>query len=66
MLPQIIKSWRTKSTTDISFWRYVTYSIGLVLWITYAVVIHNGPVAVMNGLGLMLALSILYLKIKHG
>jgi MtN3 and saliva related transmembrane protein len=66
MLPQILKSWRTKSTKDISLLRYVIYVIGLVLWVAYAVAIENGPVALMNGVGLVLAASILYLKLKHG
>ncbi len=65
LLPQTIKSWRTKSTKDLSFWRYIIYTIGLVLWITYAVLIQNGPVAAMNTVGLILALSILFLKIKY-
>lgn len=66
LLPQAIKSWRTKSTKDVSLWRYIIYSVGLVLWIAYASIIHNGPVALMNSIGLVLALSILYLKIRHG
>lgn len=66
LLPQTIKSWRTRSTKDLSLWRYIIYSIGLILWISYAVIIKNGLVAAMNSVGLMLALSILYLKIKHG
>ena len=66
LLPQVIKSWKTKLTRDISLSRYVIYVIGLILWITYAFIIKNGPVGIMNGIGLMLALSILYLKIKHG
>ena len=66
LLPQVIKSWKTKSTKDISLWRYVIYVVGLILWVTYAFLISNGPVGVMNGIGLVLALSILLLKIKHG
>ena len=66
LLPQVIKSWKTKLTRDISLSRYVIYVIGLILWIIYAVIIQNGPVAAMNGIGLVLAVSILYLKIKHG
>jgi len=66
LLPQAIKSWKTKLTRDISLWRYIIYVIGLILWVTYAIIIENGPVGVMNGLGLILAVSILYLKIKHG
>lgn len=66
LLPQTIKSWKTKSTKDLSLWRYIIYITGLILWITYAVLIQNGPVAVMNFVGLVLASSILYLKLKYG
>ena len=66
LLPQTIKSWKTKSTSDLSLWRYVIYCTGLILWVAYAIIIKNGPVAVMNFVGLILASSILYLKIKHG
>ncbi len=66
LLPQVIKSWKTKSTKDISLWRYIIYVTGLVLWITYAGIIQNGPVAVMNGVGLVFAVFILCLKFKHG
>lgn len=66
LIPQTIKSWTTKSTRDISLWRYIIYVTGLVLWITYAIIIHNAPVAVTNGLGLVLAVSILVLKLRYG
>ena len=66
MLPQVWKSWKTKSTKDISLGRYLSYSFGLVLWIAYAIIIGNGPVATMNALGLLLALSILWLKLRYG
>ena len=66
LLPQTIKSWRTKSTKDLSLPRYLIYCTGLILWILYAALIGNGPVAVMNGVGLAFALSILYFKLKYG
>ncbi|MCH7951413.1 SemiSWEET transporter [Patescibacteria group bacterium] len=66
LLPQTIKSWKTKSTKDLSLKRYIIYITGLILWITYAIIIKNGPVAVMNSIGLILASSILYLKLRHG
>ncbi|UCC91584.1 MAG: SemiSWEET transporter [Candidatus Aenigmatarchaeota archaeon] len=66
LLPQTIKSWRTKSTKDLSLWRYLIYITGLILWIAYAIIIQNGPVAAMNTVGLILSLSILYLKLRYG
>ena len=65
LLPQTIKSWQTKLTRDLSLWRYIIYSLGLILWVAYAILIDNGPVAIMNSIGLLLALSILYLKLKY-
>ncbi|PJA48145.1 MAG: hypothetical protein CO170_03600 [candidate division SR1 bacterium CG_4_9_14_3_um_filter_40_9] len=65
LLPQTIKSRKTKSTKDISLRKYIIYCTGLVIRIIYAILIKNGPVAVMNSTGLVLALSILYLKIRY-
>jgi len=66
LLPQAMKSWRTKKTRDISLARYVIYVTGLVLWVAYAIIIQNGPVALMNSVGLFLAVIILYLKLRYG
>ncbi len=66
LVPQVVKSWKTKSTKDISLLRYIIYIVGLILWIIYAIIISNGPVAVMNGIGLLLALIILVLKLRYG
>ena len=66
LIPQVIKSWRTKSTKDLSLFGYIIYVIGIILWIIYAILIQNGPVAVMNGIALILAVTMLYLKLKYG
>ncbi|MBD3361891.1 hypothetical protein GF358_03820 [Candidatus Woesearchaeota archaeon] len=64
LLPQTIKSWRTKSTNDLSLLRYIRYVFGLALWITYGVLLNSKPIMVINLLGISMASSILYLKIK--
>jgi len=66
LLPQAIKSWKTKSTKDISLLRYIIYTIGLVLWVIYAIIVKSGPVAVMNSVGFILAIFILSLKLRYG
>lgn len=65
LLPQVYKSWKTKSTKDISWWRYILYVIGLSLWVVYAFVIDNMPLRIMHGLEFLLALSVLFLKIRY-
>jgi len=66
LLPQAIKSWKTKSTKDISLGRYVMYVAGLSLWIAYAFAIGSNPLMMMASVELLLALSILALKVKYG
>jgi MtN3 and saliva related transmembrane protein len=66
LVPQIIKSWKTKSTKDISLLRYIIYIIGIIMWLIYGVVLVNGPMIIANSINLVLASSILYLKLKYG
>jgi MtN3 and saliva related transmembrane protein len=65
LIPQTLKSWKTKLTRDLSLARYVMYTIGLSIWILYGVLIQNGPIAVMNSIAVVLSGSILYLKIRY-
>ncbi|MDA8434256.1 MAG: SemiSWEET transporter, partial [Nitrospiraceae bacterium] len=58
-LPQLIKTWRTKSTHDISVGMYVTLSVGLFLWTLYGIAIHSLPVIVTNVVTLVLACTVL-------
>lgn len=66
LIPQVMKSWKTKSTKDISFLRYAAYILGLILMVVYALSINSTPLAVMSSVELLLALSVLYLKIRYG
>jgi MtN3 and saliva related transmembrane protein len=66
LLPQFIKSWKTKSTKDISLWRYMIYILGIVLWLVYGTILSNGPMIASNVVALTFASSILYLKLKYG
>lgn len=65
LLPQAIKSWKTKSTRDIALLRYIIYVGGVTLWLIYGFIIKNGPMIVMNSIALILAFFILFLKIKY-
>lgn len=65
LIPQIIKSWKTKSTKDLSLVRYLVYVSGVVMWLVYGIVINNGPMIVMNTINLTLASSVVYLKLKY-
>ena len=65
-LPQVIRAWRTHSTRDLSYGTFVTYAIGLAMWLAYGVMIHDVPLMLSNGTTFLLALTILGLKLRHG
>lgn len=65
-LPQVIRAWRTRSTGDLSYGTFVTYAIGLSMWLAYGLMIRDLPLVLSNGTTLLLALAIIGLKLKHG
>jgi len=65
-LPQVIKTWKSKSTKDISVGMYTAFSFGLLLWVFYGVALNSRPIIITNVITLVLAVLILLLKIKHG
>jgi MtN3 and saliva related transmembrane protein len=64
-LPQAIKTFRTKDTSGISLSMYILFTFGTLLWFIYGWVSNNLPVALANGITLVLAAAILYFKIKQ-
>ena len=65
-LPQVIRAWRTRSTRDLSYGTFITYAIGLAMWLIYGVMIRDVPLMLSNGTTFLLALTILGLKLRHG
>lgn len=64
-LPQALKTWRSKSAKDISLTMFLTFCIGVVLWIVYGFSVQDLPVLATNIVTLILAGSILFFKFKY-
>ncbi|MBP5855818.1 SemiSWEET family sugar transporter [Marivibrio halodurans] len=65
-LPQVIKTWRTRSTRDISLGMFLVLTTGIVLWLTYGLMIGDLPLVAANAVTFLLAGAILYFKLRHG
>ncbi|MCR4327461.1 MAG: SemiSWEET family transporter [Nanoarchaeota archaeon] len=65
MVPQVIKTFKIKSTKDISLMRTVLYALGVSLWTIYGFILWNGPLIAMNSLGLILGLTLLIQKLRY-
>jgi len=66
LIPQMIKSWKTKSTKDLSLGRYMIYIAGIILWLVYSFMIGSSPMIISNSIALIFAMSILILKLRYG
>ena len=64
-LPQAIQSWRTKDLSGISLGMYTLFTGGVGLWLIYGLIIEKWPLILANALTFALALSILFLKLRH-
>jgi MtN3 and saliva related transmembrane protein len=64
-LPQVIKTWRTRSAKDVSLGMYSLLCAGIAIWIVYGVMIGSVPIIVANVITLALASIMLVFKIRY-
>ena len=65
-LPQLIKSWKTKSTKDVAILWLLINLIGQIMWIGYGVLKESASLIVMSSITLLMVGSVLVLKLKYG
>jgi MtN3 and saliva related transmembrane protein len=63
-LPQVVKTWRTRSANDFSLVPLLMLEVGTALWIVYGVLRNAPAIWLGNGVTLALAGSILSVKMK--
>ncbi|MBX2896510.1 MAG: SemiSWEET family sugar transporter [Cyclobacteriaceae bacterium] len=63
-VPQVVKTWRTKSARDLSLVMFSLFCAGVFLWMIYGIMINELPVILWNVITLVLALVILFFKVR--
>ncbi len=63
-LPQAIKVYQTKSTKDISLYMFLIFTIGVLSWLIYGIIIKDLPVILANAVTLILSFFILIYKLR--
>ena len=64
-LPQLYKTWKTKSADDVSLIMLILFITGLICWIIYGIRINSIPILVANIITFIFNLLILILKITY-
>ena len=60
-LPQVIKTWKSKSTKDVSLTMFLIASLGTALWLVYGILIHSFSIIATNIIVLIFSLPLLRL-----
>ncbi len=64
-VPQALHSLKTRDLSGISLPMYSLFSLGVLGWLIYGLLIDSWPIIAANCITLILACIVLYLKIKH-
>lgn len=65
-IPQAWQVWRTRHTADISLGMYALFTLGISLWLVYGLLLTAWPIIIANCITLLLAGSVLLMKLKFG
>ena len=65
-LPQLYKTWKTKTADDVSLIMLIMFITGLICWIVYGIKINSIPILVANIITFIFNFSILILKVTYG
>jgi len=63
-LPQVIKTWKSRSASGLSLGMFLLFSAGVLLWFIYGLMVNDIPVIVANLITLVLASTILVFKLS--
>jgi MtN3 and saliva related transmembrane protein len=62
-VPQVVKTWKSRSARDLSLGMFLIFFIGVALWLTYGIIQNDLPLILANGVTLVLAGLLLGFKI---
>lgn len=65
-VPQALRALRTRETRALSLGMYLIFTVGIVFWLAYGLALGSWPIILSNAVTLLLAGTILVLKLRHG
>jgi MtN3 and saliva related transmembrane protein len=63
-LPQVVKTWKSRSAKDLSLGMFSLFCLGVLLWLIYGIQVKDLPVIIANMVTLLLASSLLFFKLR--
>ena len=63
-LPQVLKTWKSRSAKDLSLGMFSIFTLGVAMWLAYGIMINDLPVILANVITLVLASTLLFFKLR--
>lgn len=64
-VPQVYKTWKTKSVDELSLTMYLVFFTGIVLWFIYGIYMNSLSIILANTITGLLVLLLIYFKLKY-
>jgi MtN3 and saliva related transmembrane protein len=63
-LPQVIRTWKTRSAKDLSWMMFSVFFLGTLLWLSYGILMKDLAITVANSITAVLSAVLIYFKVK--
>lgn len=63
-IPQVIKTWRSRSAKDLSLGMFMIFCTGTALWLSYGIIREDLPVITANAMTLALSAVLIVFKFR--
>ena len=63
-VPQVFKTWKSKSASDLSLGMFSLFTLGVLCWLIYGVLLGEAPMILWNAVTLIFAMTLLVMKLK--
>lgn len=64
-VPQVYKTWKTKSADNVSLTMYLVMLFGVILWLIYGVHLNSLAMILANTFTILLIIIIIIFKLKY-
>jgi MtN3 and saliva related transmembrane protein len=64
-LPQVYKTWKTKSVEGLSLTMYLVFFTGIVCWLIYGIFLNSMPIILANTITGISAFALIIMRVKY-
>ena len=64
LVPQVVRTWRTRRAGDLSITMLVVFMAGVALWLTYGLMLRETPIIAANVTTLALLVALFVMRLR--